>query len=365
MNKLNIGLIFGGESSEHEVSCASAASIIKNIDTEKYNIVKIWIDKNGIWFVYEGPTEYIEQAKLDTKPEDAKFIPAVLSPCSVTGGLFILDKQKSSYSVLKLDCIIPIIHGTTGEDGVLQGIMKLSHIPYVGCETASSAMCMDKVLTKVILDRHGVKQADWISFYKNDIDTDINSVLDTICTKFSFPIFVKPSNTGSSVGVSKARTREELAEALINASKFDKKVIAEEFIDGREIEIAILETLKDGKYEMLISPCGEVKPGSDFYDYEDKYINGNSSTVIPAQIDNKISDKLRKTAADIFRFLECRGFCRCDFFLCGEQIVFNEVNTLPGFTKISMYPSLIQELGISYSELITLLIEYAINTSKE
>ena len=364
MSKLNIGLIFGGKSSEHEVSCASAASIINNIDSEKYNVVKIWIDKKGVWFVYEGPTEYIEKSLLDSKPTDARFIPAVLSPCSVTGGLFILDKEKSAYSVLKLDCIIPIIHGTTGEDGVLQGLLELSHIPYVGCKTSASAVCMDKVLTKVVLDRHNIHQADWLSFYKSDLEKSMEEVLDIICKKFSFPVFVKPANTGSSVGVSKAHTRDELSSALLKAAEFDCKVIAEEFIDGREIEIALLETDKNGKYELLVSPCGEIKPGNDFYDYEDKYINGRSVAVVPAEIPTNISERLREAAAAIFKLLECRGFCRCDFFLSGEQIVFNEVNTLPGFTKISMYPTLIQQLGISYTELISLLIEYAMKDAK-
>ncbi|MBQ9940871.1 MAG: D-alanine--D-alanine ligase [Clostridia bacterium] len=361
MEKLNIGLIFGGESSEHEVSCASAASIIKNIDKEKYNVIKIWIDKNGVWFVYEGPVEYIENSSLASKPQDAEFIPAILSPCSVTGGLLILDKQKSMYSVLKLDCIFPIIHGAMGEDGVLQGLLELSHIPYVGCKTASSAVCMDKVLTKVIMDNKKIKQADWIFFYKHEIDNNLENVLDKICNKFSFPIFTKPSNTGSSVGVSKARTREELAEALIKAAEYDRKVIVEEFIDGREIEVAILETSNDREYQMLVSPCGEIKTGGDFYDYNDKYINGKSSTAVPADISEELSEKLRKTAAEIFRYLECRGFCRCDFFVCGEQIIFNEVNTLPGFTKISMFPMLMCNLGLSYTELISRLIQYAID----
>ena len=362
MAKLNIGLIFGGKSSEHEVSCASAASIIKNIDTEKYDITKIWIDKNGVWFIYEGPVEYIENAQLDTKPCDAKFIPAVISPCSVTGGVFILNKADSTYSVLKLDCIIPIIHGATGEDGVLQGLLELSHIPYVGCKTASSAVCMDKVFTKILLDSKGIKQADWIMFYKSELEYDMPCVLDKICTKFDFPIFVKPANTGSSVGVSKAYDREQLKTALLKAAEYDVKVIAEEFIDGREIELAILETMMNGKKELIVSHCGEVKTGGDFYDYDDKYKNGVSYTVIPAEIPEDISEKLRDSAKKIFRYLECRGFSRCDFFLCGEQIVFNEVNTLPGFTKISMYPQLIQELGISYTELITRLIEFAIET---
>ncbi|MBE6688588.1 MAG: D-alanine--D-alanine ligase [Ruminococcaceae bacterium] len=359
MNKLNIGLIFGGESSEHEVSCASAASIIRNIDNQKYDVTKIWIDKNGVWYVYEGPVEYIDNAQLANKPSDAKFIPAVLSPCSITGGLFILDKKNSSYSVLKLDCIIPIIHGTTGEDGVLQGILELSHIPYVGCRTASSAVCMDKAITKVILDSKNVVQADWLIFYKSELESDMENVLDKTCTKFEFPIFVKPANTGSSVGVSKAYNREELREAFTKAAMYDVKIIAEEFIDGREIELAILETEKDGSYELMVSECGEVKPGSDFYDYDDKYKNGVSSTVIPADIPHDISEKLKKTAVEIFRFLECRGFSRCDFFLRGEQIVFNEVNTLPGFTKISMYPQLMSAVGVGYTELITRLIEFA------
>lgn len=360
MNKLNIGLIFGGKSSEHEVSCASAASIIKNIDNEKYDVTKIWIDKAGIWYVYEGPTEYIENAILCEKPQDAKFIPAVLSPCSVTGGLFILDKKSSTYSVLKLDCVIPIIHGATGEDGVLQGLLELSHIPYVGCKTASSAVCMDKALTKVVLDSKGIPQADWLMFYKSEIENDMDKALDKACSKFSFPIFVKPANTGSSVGVSKAYDRQALKDAFLKAAEYDVKIIAEEFIDGREIELAVLETNRDNKYELIVSHCGEVKPGSDFYDYDDKYKNGISSTVIPADIPNELSERLRKTAVDIFGYLECRGFARCDFFLKGEQIVFNEVNTLPGFTKISMYPQLIGEMGISYSDLISRLIEFAL-----
>lgn len=359
MSKLNIGLIFGGQSSEHEVSCASAASIIKNIDNKKYDVTKIWIDKSGVWYVYQGPVEHIENAELGKNPADAEFIPAVLSPCSVTGGLFLLDKQNHKYSVLKLDCIIPIIHGTTGEDGVLQGLLELSHIPYVGCKTASSAVCMDKAITKVILDAKGIKQADWLLLYKSELENNIETALDKTCGKFSFPIFVKPAGTGSSVGVSKAYDRDGLKEALLKACKYDSKVLAEEFIDGREIEIAILETNRTGKYELIVSHCGEVKPGSDFYDYDDKYKNGVSSTVIPAEIPHEIAEKLRKSACDIFRYLDCRGFARCDFFLKGEQIVFNEVNTLPGFTKISMYPQLIGELGINYSDLISRLIEFA------
>lgn len=364
MTKLNIGVIFGGKSSEHEVSCASAASIISNIDTEKFDVTKIWIDKKGVWFVYNGPIEYLENSLIQNHPADAEFIPAVLSPCSVTGGLFILDKENCKYSVLKLDCIIPIIHGATGEDGVLQGLLELSHIPYVGCKTASSAVCMDKALTKIVLDSKGIKQADWLMFYKSQIQNDMQNVIQKICSKFEFPVFVKPANTGSSVGITKAYNCSELSQGLTVASDYDEKIIVEEFIQGREIEVAILETINDNKAETVVSCCGEVKPGSDFYDYNDKYINGSSYTVIPADIDEKISSELGRTAKLIFEYLECRGFARCDFFLRGEQIIFNEVNTLPGFTKISMYPRLINHSGINYTELITKLIQFAMQTKQ-
>lgn len=355
MNKLNIGLIFGGMSGEHEVSCESAASIIQNIDTEKYNLVKIWIDKQGVWYVYDGPTEHIAAARLAEKPADAVLSPAVFSPCSVTHGLLMLDKVNEKYSVVKLDCVLPIIHGTTGEDGVLQGLLELSGIPYVGCKTASSAVCMDKAITKVILSTRGINQADWLLFRKSELERDLESATDAVCAKFGFPLFVKPAGTGSSVGVSKAYNRDELKVALLKAANFDAKVLVEEFIDGREIELALLE----GEDGLSVSRCGEVKPGSDFYDYDDKYKNGVSTTEIPAKMPAEIAEKMRETAKIIFRALDCRGFARCDFFLRGDEIVFNEINTLPGFTKISMYPRLVGDMGISYRELITRLIEYA------
>ncbi len=353
MEKIKICLIFGGASSEHDVSCMSAASVVKNIDSEKYELFKLGILRDGRQFLYEGSVEKMADAAFAEDTEN--LIPAVISPCPAHHGLMILNKAEGTFRIQAIDCFLPIVHGENCEDGNLQGLLKLSGVPFVGSDNRGSAVSMDKAITKTILQTVGIPMADWRLFKEDYTDEDIEWCEENL----GYPMFVKPAGTGSSVGVSKARDRAALIEALREALKYDPKVLVEEFIEGAEIETAVLDRMIDGKRVTVASNPGEIDPGSDFYDYDTKYVNDTTSYYIPARLPEETRREVQELAVKIFRTLDCRGLSRVDFFAGKKGIIFNEINTLPGFTKISMYPKLMGEYGIDYSELIDLLIEYA------
>lgn len=270
----------------------------------------------------------------------------------VRDGKAVLDEKMNG-----IDVVFPVLHGCNGEDGTIQGFLELMGIPYVGCGVLSSAVGMDKVYAKIIFEKAGIPQADYLYFTRKEIAKESLDIVQKVEEKFSYPVFVKPSNAGSSVGVSKAGDRDELLKALDYAAKYDRKVMVEEFINGREVECAVL-----GNDEPMASTVGEIVPSNDFYDYKAKYIDNKSKILIPADLPKDVMEKIRKYAVRAFKALDCSGLSRVDFFVHREtmDIYLNEINTMPGFTDISMYPVLWEEAGISYGELIEKLIDLAI-----
>ena len=255
-----------------------------------------------------------------------------------------------------MDVIFPALHGKNGEDGTIQGLFQLSGIPYVGCDTHSSSVCMDKAVTHTLLSNADIEQAHYLWFYADRFDVAPDTIKNKIQARLDFPVFVKPANAGSSVGVSKVECLEDLDEAIRKAAKEDKKVVVEEGIKGQEVECAVL-----GNRDAEASIVGEIGASAQFYDYDDKYINGTSQLYIPARIDPEVSDKIRQAAVRAYRLLGCSGLARVDFFVTegDHRVILNEINTLPGFTSISMYPKLWMAMGLSYSQLLDRLVELA------
>lgn len=345
--KKNIAVIFGGESSEYEISLISCAFILKNIDRERYNIITVGITKNGQWLLYSGDHSEIENGKWIY---DNNNVTAFLSPDKKTRGIVAFYPDRTE--VINIDVIFPVLHGKNGEDGTIQGLFKLCGIPYVGCNHLSSAVCMDKAVTHSLLNTANIKQAYYLWFYFDRYLDHKESILNKISQRLNYPIFIKPANAGSSVGVSKVSCYEELDFAIRKASKEDVKIIAEQGVIGRELECAVI-----GGRNPMASPIGEVATGADFYDYDDKYVNGTSVTHIPADISEEISNKIRETAISAYKYLGCSGLSRVDFFLtANNEIILNEINTIPGFTEISMYPKLWANAGLDGAELVDTLI---------
>ncbi len=356
MNKLSVCILFGGMSPEHEVSLRSAESVLNNIDHEKYNVFPVGIAKDGDWIIYGGK-DYSELPKGTwmNNPNNRR---GTISP--VRGqGMFCFEGDCVVRE--RIDVVFPVLHGENGEDGAMQGLLKLAGIPYVGPHVAASAVAMDKTLTKLVVDHAGVRQAAWHLVRRADLGSHTEQTLNTLEKKFSYPMFVKPAGTGSSVGVSKASNRESLAAALVNAAKFDDKVLVEEFIHGREIEVAVMGNENPGA-----SICGEIDSGAEFYDYDAKYITDTSVAYIPARIPEDVEETVREAAVKVYQAIGCQGLSRVDFFVTyeGNEVVFNEINTLPGFTSISMYPKLFAASGIPYSELIDELLKLAMEAAE-
>ncbi len=339
----NVCVIFGGMSCEHDVSCVSASYVCENLDKEKYKLYKIGITKTGQWKLFDGDTQKMREGGWEEES-----VPCILSPDRSHKGLICGGE------IIPVDVIFPVLHGAYGEDGAIQGLFELSGIPYVGCGVAASAIGMDKVLSKLAYAAAGIDQADWV-YFENAEKMDADDLACAVEKKFSYPVFVKPANTGSSIGVSKAHDRQELKLAIAEAVKIDKKVLVEEFISGNEVECAVL-----GNDDPKASCIGEVMAAGEFYDYDSKYCDEASKTVIPADIDPEICERVRAEAVRAFRAIGAKGLSRADFFVTDDgRILVNELNTLPGFTSISMYPKLWIHEGISYAELLTKLIELA------
>lgn len=351
--KKHIAVLFGGMSTEHEVSCVSAACVIDNIDQEKFEVSKIGITKDGIWFLFEGSTDDMRSLTWTEKTENLRA--AIISPCSVHHGFLVLDKVNKKYEIVRVDAVFPVLHGRNGEDGTMQGLLRIAGIPYVGCDTYSSAVCMDKVSTKILCERVNIPTVPFICARKTP-DFDMNALICEVEESFPYPVFVKPANAGSSVGITKATDRASLIKGALTAFENDRKILIEKAAVGKEIEIAVL-----GNNEPIASACGEIDPNSEFYDYNTKYVADTAEYFIPARIGNEQSEKIRKAAIKIFKTLDCRGFARVDFFACEDgSFYLNEINTIPGFTPISMYPRLMGEAGYSYPILIEKLIDLAI-----
>ena len=351
MKKLSVCVLFGGMSPEHEVSLRSAESVLNNLNKEKYNIFPVGITKDGDWVLYGG-TDYSKLPNGEWLHCEANRR-AALSPVRGQG---LLSFEGDCVVRERIDVVFPVLHGENGEDGAMQGLLQLAGIPYVGPNVAASATCMDKTLTKLVMDCAGIRQAAWQLVKAQELAVNPEAVMDAVEKRFSYPVFVKPAGTGSSVGVAKAKNREALLAALQNAAKFDQKVLVEEFINGHEVEVAVL-----GNDAPAASICGEIDSGTEFYDYDAKYISDCARLYIPARIDEQTAESVRDTAIRAYQALGCRGLSRVDFFVTyeGNEIVFNEINTIPGFTSISMYPKLFPASGIPYSELLDRLLELA------
>ena len=358
MNKKTIAVLFGGQSSEHEVSCTSASMIIQNINRDLYNVILIGITKDGKWLEVYSVDDILsgEWKKGKTR--------AIISPDATEKSVLLIkgnDLTKKS-----IDVVFPVLHGLYGEDGTIQGLLELVGIPYVGCGVVASGVSMDKLFTKIIVKDLGIEQAKFVPVFKKDLfnknKTFNEELVGEIEEEIQYPMFVKPSNAGSSCGISKVNNKNELMDGLIEASKHDNKILVEETIVGREIECAVL-----GGKEPRASGVGEIISASEFYDYDAKYNNSESQTIISPDLDKEVVATIRDYAIRIFNSVDGYGLSRVDFFVEKDtnRIIFNEINTMPGFTSISMYPMLWEARGIGKPQLIEKLIQLALNKEED
>ena len=356
MKKLSVCVLFGGISPEHEVSLRSAEFVLNSLDPEKFNVFPVGITKNGDWILYTG-TDYslLPTGEWKDYPENRR---SAISPVRGQG---LLSFEGDCVVREWIDVVFPVLHGENGEDGAMQGLLQMAGIPYVGPHVAASAVAMDKTLTKLVVDQAGIRQAAWMLVRSADVDSRVDWVMDQVEKKFAYPVFVKPAGTGSSVGVSKAADREALKIALVKATAYDTKVLVEEFISGREVEVAVM-----GNESPVASICGEIDSGAEFYDYDAKYVTDTSVAYIPARIGEDVSEQVRDAAVRIYSAIGCQGLSRVDFFVTyeGDEVVFNEINTLPGFTSISMFPKLFAASGIPAQQLVEELLNLAIEAAK-
>ena len=350
MSKKKVALLFGGVSSEHEVSCMSVASVYENIDREKYDPQLLGITKGGEWFLYCGDIENVRQHKWT---EDAKNLKrAFICPDRSVHGIMV--EEGPTMFPHRIDAVFPVLHGRNGEDGSMQGLLEIAGIPYVGCRVLSSALCMDKDVCHAVLKNAGVPQVKWLTFMKG---CDLGEAFRTVTAELGYPVFVKPANAGSSVGITKAKSEAELDAAFDLAFANDRKIIVEAAVKNPiEVECAVF-----GNGELTVGGPGEIVPADEFYSYDAKYFNAESKLYIPARLSEEKAEEIRETAKRAYRVLGCRGLTRVDFLVDREtgEVVLNEPNTLPGFTNISMYPKLMMAAGMSYKGLISGLIELA------
>lgn len=347
MSKLTAAVIFGGQSSEHIVSCMSAANVIEHIDRTRYDVLLIGITQDGHWI----KTESLEDVKSGTWREGK--ISALISPDATKKSIILMDGDK--VKEVRVDIVFPILHGLYGEDGTIQGLLELARIPYVGCGVLASAVSMDKLYTKIIVSDLGIRQAEYEAVYREELEA-MEQVADRIEKHFTYPVFIKPSNAGSSRGISKAGNRDELKEGLAEAARHDRKILVEETIVGREVECAVFG---GGTHRPEASGVGEILAAADFYDFDAKYFNEDSRTVTDPVLPDGAAGRVRQAAVDIFRAVDGYGLARVDFFVKDNgEVVFNEINTMPGFTAISMYPMLWEAKGIGKKQLVEMLLAH-------
>ncbi len=349
MNKKNLVALFGGQSSEHVVSCMSVQNVAANIDRDLYNVYLVGITEEGRWLLVDSEKEI----KEDTWRTGKKT--AVLSPDATEKCLIVMED--GTMTKIPVDVVFPVLHGLYGEDGTVQGILELAKIPYVGCGVLASAVSMDKLSTKVIVGKLGIRQASYVPVMKEELD-DLETVMDRVEQAFPYPVFVKPSNAGSSRGVTRADSREMLREGLLEAARHDRRILVEEMIVGHEIECAVFG---GGAKPVRSSGVGEILAAAEFYDFDAKYYNGDSRTVVDPALPEGAAKEVRRAAEQIFRAVDGYGLARVDFFVKEDgTVVFNEINTMPGFTAISMYPMLWEARGISKKQLVNDLIAHAL-----
>ncbi len=351
--KRTVAVLFGGRSGEHEVSLMSARSVLSVLDPVKYDVVQVGITHQGNWLTGPSALEMFEKNQLDGLE------PVTLLPNPTVNGLYFPERK----TFQKVDVYFPVLHGTFGEDGTLQGLLELADAAFVGSGVCGSAVGMDKGIFKDVMRANDVPVVESIIVLRSEIEQDLEEVV-TRCEQVSaYPLFIKPANLGSSVGITKCRSRSDVAEALMEAASYDRRVLVERGVhEPREIEISVL-----GNEKLQVSVAGEIIPGADFYSYDAKYILDTSKPVIPANLSEAQQEQIRQMALKAFKAVDCAGLARVDFLIEGEtgRIYLNEINTLPGFTKISMYPKLWEASGLSYANLVDQLIELALERKSE
>ncbi len=357
--KIKLGVILGGRSGEHEVSLMSSRSVMSVLNREKYEITEIGIDHEGTWWSGDNVLEAMEKGSTEglfrvfLLPEPGKSI------------LYkrILEKDTETIAPLtELDVVFPVLHGTFGEDGTLQGFFEMADIAYVGAGVLGSSVGMDKSVFKDVMVANDIPVAEWIVCTRKDIETKIETIIEKAEALAAYPLFVKPANLGSSVGITKVRNRSDMYEGLMEAARYDRRILVERGINAREIEVSVL-----GNEDVKVSIPGEIVPSDDFYSYNAKYLDGESELFIPAPISKELIEKVKELAIKTYKAIDCAGMARVDFLLDkdSEELYINEVNTLPGFTSISMYPKLWDKSGLSYPDLIDELIELALERKNE
>ncbi|MCL2856710.1 MAG: D-alanine--D-alanine ligase [Oscillospiraceae bacterium] len=347
-------VIFGGVSNEHDVSLRSATSVLKNVDRRKYSVRTLGITKDGRWLLYDGPVELIKTGEW---ADSSKTVPAILSPDRCHGGLLVLGE--GGPTPVKVDVVFGVLHGKNGEDGTMQGLLELAGIPYVGCKVLASALCMDKAVAHAVLTGAGIKKTVLAVVYPRELENF--KLLETrLAAELGYPMFVKPANSGSSVGISRATNADELHAAVGHAFEHDSKAVVEQEVRGQEIECSVI----GGADPIVAEVVGEVAPPGGFYCYESKYQNDSAKLYIPARLDAQTVARVRVLAARAYEVTGCQGFARVDFFVQEDgEIVLNEINTIPGFTSISIFPKLFEAAGVPYREIISKLIEYALESA--
>ena len=357
-SKLQVGVMFGGRSGEHEVSLMSARSVLAALDPQKYDVTEIGIQHDGSWLIGENVLNLLDEAAAD------HLMPAVLLPDPNRQGLYRIRTTSVTGEALEkvtdLDVIFPVLHGTFGEDGTIQGLFETNGVAYVGSGVVGSAVGMDKGVFKDVMKAQGIPVVESLVILRRELEKDTDSVLDQIeklVPERPYPVFVKPANLGSSVGISKCTSRADLIEGLIDAARFDRRLVVERGVNAREIEVSVL-----GNDDPEASIAGEVIPSREFYSYEAKYIDDRSELLIPAPIPDEIAGRIRELAIHAYKSIDCAGMARVDFLLDKDtgEVFLSEINTLPGFTKISMYPKLWEASGLSYPGLVDRLIELAL-----
>jgi D-alanine-D-alanine ligase len=361
--KIRVGLVFGGRSGEHEVSLASSNAVMSHLDPEKYEVVPLGITKEGSWLLGTEPRHLIAaEREAAGLVETAQTTAVTLTGDPSVRGLIPVQGGSDLGSQGELDVIFPALHGTYGEDGSLQGLLDMANIPYVGCGVLGAALGMDKEKMKMIFQNVGLPIVEYYAFRRNEWERSPAHIMDEVEQRLGYPTFVKPVNLGSSVGINKAHNRQELEHAINVAAEYDRKIVVERGINCREFECAVL-----GNDEPLASVVGEIVSSNEFYDYRAKYIDGKSQAVIPADIPQETAEEMRRQAIQAFSALDLNGLARVDFFLEKEtgNVYINEVNTMPGFTEISMYPKLWEASGLTYTQLLDRLIELAIERHED
>lgn len=354
--KLRVAVLFGGRSGEHDVSLMSARSVLSVLDPERYDVTQIGITLDGNWLTGANALEGFEK-------NDVKDLDRVIPPTEPASrqSLFVLRSTKTGErleTLAKIDVFFPVLHGPFGEDGTIQGLFEMADVAYVGAGVAGSSVGMDKGIFKDVMRANGIPIVESILLLRSEIETDMNAVIEKAEAMSAYPLFTKPANLGSSVGITKCNSRSDLAEGLMDAARYDRRILIERGVgNAHEIEVSVL-----GNEEPQASVCGEVLPSREFYSYESKYVDGTSGLLIPASLPDEVIEKIRAYAIRAYKAIDCAGMARADFFVEKEtnRIYLNELNTIPGFTSISMYPKLWQASGLEYSKLVDRLIELAL-----